>query len=105
MHTYEVSVDVEPGLEAAFVRYMTERHIPEILATACFRAIRFETAGPGRYRTRYEAARREDLERYLSEHTEAFRKDFAAHFPEGCTPGRGTWQVLRSWEAPGTEGA
>ncbi len=96
---YEVSVDVDAAQEEAFVRYMTEKHIPEILATGCFAAIRFETAGPGRYRTRYEARSRTDLDRYLAEHTEAFRRDFAAHFPAGCRPSRETWERLRGWEA------
>lgn len=99
MRAYEVTVEVEGRLEAAFVRYMVDKHIPEILATGCFEAIRFEAAGPGRYRTRYEAARAEDLERYLSTHTEAFRADFAAHFPEGCRPSRETWTQVQAWVA------
>jgi hypothetical protein len=99
MHAYEVTVDVDADVEDAFVRYMTGKHIPEILATGCFVAIRFETSGPGRYRTRYEAAGKADLERYLAGHTEAFRRDFAAHFPAGCRPSRETWQGLRTWEA------
>jgi hypothetical protein len=35
MTTYEVTVEVEPGLIAAFTRYMLEQHLPEILATGC----------------------------------------------------------------------
>lgn len=102
MRAYEVTVEVEARQEAAFVRYMVDKHIPEILATGCFEAIRFETAGPGRYRTRYEAAGPEDLARYLARHTEAFRADFAAHFPEGCRPSRETWDPVQAWalEAP-----
>lgn len=99
MQSYEVTVEVAPEVEAAFVAYMRGKHIPEILATGCFAAIRFEAAGPGRYRTRYEAAGTEDLERYLARHTEAFRMDFAAHFPEGCRPSRETWELLQAWAA------
>jgi hypothetical protein len=97
MTTYEVTVEVEPGLVAAFTRYMLEQHIPEILATGCFRSIRFERAEEGRFRTRYEAEDPEDLERYLREHTARFRADFMARFPAGCTASRETWEAVRAF--------
>lgn len=95
---YEVTVEVEPALVEAFVRYMTTKHIPEIHATGCFRRIRLDRTGPTTLRTSYQAAAPADLERYLERHTAAFRADFAAHFPRGVTVSRTTWTELATWE-------
>lgn len=97
MTSYEVTVVVEPGLDEAFTRYMLEQHIPGILATGCFRSIRFERAAEGRYRTRYEAEGPGDLARYLREHTAGFRADFMARFPAGCRASRETWEAVRTF--------
>lgn len=97
MVAYEVAVSVREDLAEAFERYMRGKHIPEILATGCFARIAFEQASPTLFRTRYEAASRADLDRYLGEHTAHFRQDFLAHFPEGCTPGREIWTELERW--------
>ncbi len=95
---YEVTVEVEPALVEAFVQYMTEKHIPEIYATGCFRRIRFDRAGPTTLRTSYQAATAADLERYLQRYTAAFRADFGAHFPTGVTVSRVTWNGIAAWE-------
>jgi hypothetical protein len=59
---------------------------PDIVATGCFRRIRFERASSSRFRTRYEAGTEADLERYLHEHAPRLRTDFQAHFPAGSSP-------------------
>lgn len=97
MVTYEVTIDVEPGLAAAFERYMRDEHIPAIFATGCFARIDFEQASTTRFRTRYQAARREDLERYLRDHTAPFRADFAARFPTGAAVAREIWMAQQGW--------
>lgn len=100
MIVYEVTVDVEAKLAEAFEQYMRGKHIPEILATGCFTAIHFEKASPTRFRTRYEAKGRADLDGYLSEHTARFREDFSAHFPAGCTARREVWEEVEGFTAP-----
>ncbi|HJU83652.1 MAG TPA: DUF4286 family protein [Holophagaceae bacterium] len=95
MVAYEVTVSVREDLAEPFERYMRDKHIPEILATGCFTRIRFEQASPTLFRTRYEAASRADLDRYLGGHTAHFRQDFLAHFPEGCAPSREIWDPLQ----------
>lgn len=97
MITYEVIVEVEPYLADGFQRYMMLKHIPEILATGCFSAISFERATAGRFRTRYQAANQEELDRYLQDHTQQFREDFIRHFPEGISVRRDTWESLERW--------
>ena len=95
---YEVTVELEPGLVERFVTYMLEKHAPEIFATGCFRSIRLDRAGPTTFRGTYEAATPQDLERYLRDHTAAFRADFAAQFPAGAVVTRVTWTEIASWE-------
>lgn len=97
MIRYEVTLEVEPALAAGLEDYMRGKHIPEILATGCFAAIRFERAGEGRFRTSYEAATQADLDRYLARHTGAFRADFLSYFPRGITAVRETWTELERW--------
>jgi hypothetical protein len=97
---YEVTVTVAPALDETFRSYMVDDHLPAILGTGCFTAIRFERQGPGCYRSRYEAASRLDLDRYLDAHTAAFRADFVARFPEGCRVQREVWEELRVFGRP-----
>ncbi len=94
---YEVTVELEPALVEKFLAYMTEKHEPEIFATGCFRSIRLDRAGPTTFRGTYEAVTLQDLERYLRDHTAAFRADFAAHFPAGAVVSRVTWTQIASW--------
>ena len=95
---YEVTVELEPALVEGFVRYMTEQHVPDIFSTGCFRSIRLDRAGPTTLRTTYEAATPQDLERYLRDHTAAFRADFVGHFPTGVAVTRATWTQVAAWE-------
>lgn len=95
MVSYEVRVEVREDLVPDFERYMRDKHLPEILATGCFTAIRFEFEREGVFRSRYEAASRDGVDRYLNEHAPRFREDFTAHFPDGCTVSRAVWDTLQ----------
>ena len=97
MMLYEVTLDVEPALADALETYMRRTHIPEILATGCFYAARFDRASATRFRTCYQATSRAELDRYLQQHTERFRAHFAAHFPSGATAHREVWTVAEEW--------
>ena len=81
----------------AFERYMRETHIPAILATGSFFRIRFARASSNRFRTSYVAQSKEDLDRYLAEHSPRLRADFGSEFPSGVSPSREVWQELQSW--------
>lgn len=94
---YEVVVDAAPELAERFEAYMRRKHIPEILATGCFAEIRFQRGDGARFRTTYAAASPEDLERYLADHTAAFRADFRDHFPEGVSAVREVWNDIEAW--------
>lgn len=94
---YEVTLEVDPSGAELVERYMRQIHIPEILATGCFRQIRFERASPHRFRTCYEAASAADVDRYLSQHAEHFRTDFRANVGELARPSREIWTELQHW--------
>lgn len=97
MLIYEVSGTVNPELVPAYERYMTERHIPDVLATGSFVGAAIVKAGENRYRILYEVADDATLQKYLDEHAPALRADFATHFPTGVELSRDTWRVLRRW--------
>ena len=95
---YEVAAEVPEDLRGAFERFMTERHIPDLMATGCFRKAHFETSAPGKYRTRYEAHDRASLEIYMERHAIRLRAHVAETFPEGITFERKEWETLASFE-------
>jgi hypothetical protein len=95
--SYEVTLEIEPELLPDVVRELREHHIPEILKTGCFSAVRLDRIDDGRLRTRYEAASTADLDRYLKEYTAHFRADFMARFPAGVGSTREVWQFVEQW--------
>ena len=92
--TLECSAETAPSLE----RWMRNTHIPEMLATGCFAAIHFD-ASAGRFRTVYQAAGREHLDRYLADHAERLRASFRRQFPDGVAVSRETWEQVQAWTA------
>jgi hypothetical protein len=94
---YEVSLDIEPDMVDAVDAYMLERHLDAMYATGCFVRITFERTGDGRRRSAYECATQADLDRYLAEHADEMRADFAAHITTGATPSRAVWSAVRTW--------
>ena len=99
MIAYEVTLDVIPSRAEELERYMREDHIPDIRSTGCFKVIRFERAGTGRYRTRYLAGTRADLDRYLKEYAPALREEFRQVFGTDAISTREVWDELETWMA------
>ena len=97
MITYEVTATVDPAITTEYERYMRARHIPDVLASGCFREATFGRSEVGRYRIRYEAPDRATLERYLAEHAPRLRADVEHHFPTGVTLTREVWDGLEIW--------
>jgi hypothetical protein len=99
MVTYEITAAVDPDIEGAYERYMREHHIPDLLSTGCFSSASLSTSGPGRFRVRYEAPSADALDRYLREHAERLRADFAERLPSGVRVSREEWKVVEQWNA------
>ena len=97
MLVYEVTAEVPAEARAAYVRFQTERHIPDVVATGCFASAVLEEGADGRFRASYVARSADALERYLRDHAPALREHFAAHAPPGVRLSRGTWRRLWAW--------
>ena len=95
--SYEVTAIIREDLRGAFESYMTETHMPEVMATGAFSDARFSTVEPGRYRASYTARSREVLDKYLVEHSPRLREDVVRHFPEGVQFSREEWTVLATF--------
>lgn len=97
MLTYEITATVRPDLCGAYERYMRDRHIPDLMRTGAFVAATFSMSAAGRYRIRYEARNREELDAYLAQHAPALRQHFSDTFPAGVELLREEWAVLEKW--------
>ena len=101
MVSYVVTATVEPGLAEEFERFMREDHMPALIATGCFRSAAFTRVAPDRYRMRYDADMRADLDYYLARHAARFRAGFVARFPSGVSLEREVGEVLQVWPGEG----
>ena len=97
MVSYEVTATVDPALTEEYERFMREDHIPALIATGCFRSAALTRMAPGRYRMRYDADMRADLDYYLARHAARFRAEFVAQFPSGVSLEREVAEVLQVW--------
>lgn len=98
MVAYEVTTLLkDPSVAARFSRWMSEEHIPQVMATGCFLAAELAQLGADQFRSRYVAATRADLDRYLAEHTAALRDHFSREFGDEATTSRQEWQIRREW--------
>jgi hypothetical protein len=96
--SYEVTVrteDAEVGRD--FAAWMRREHIPAVLATGLFSGAEFAQLDEVSFRTRYLAASRESLERYLATHSARLRDDFGRHFGGRATASREVWDRLQAW--------
>jgi hypothetical protein len=95
MISYEVTALVaDEERYEAFERFMTDTHIPAVLATGAFVSAEFSRSSPGRYRIRYDAPGRDLLDGYLKEHAPRLRAESTAEFPDGVEFTREEWEVL-----------
>jgi Domain of unknown function (DUF4286) len=95
---YEVTIEADASLAAAVENHMRHHHIPAILHTGCFERIRFDRAGPGNFRTCYQAASTVELDRYLHVYAPTLRLEFQEAFPAGVRLSRETWVQCQVWE-------
>lgn len=96
--TYEITASVRDDLTDAYERYMRERHIPDVVRAGRFARASFSRSAPGRYRIRYEALGRAELNEYLATHARDLRAHFTETFPEGVELSREEWTILEIWK-------
>jgi hypothetical protein len=71
---YEVTVLFNGDNAPEFEAYMSDEHIPHVLATGCFAAAFFAKEG-NRYTVGYHVDTTEDMERYLADFAPKLRDD------------------------------
>ncbi len=99
MLIYEITATVDDALVPDYEKYMTERHIPDLLATGNFAAAFFAKNGHV-YRIGYHAASREQFDAYIGTHAERLRADFAEHFPAGIDVSRQVLEIVKLFPSP-----
>ena len=99
MLIYEITATVDAELAAAYENYMTERHIPELLATGYFAAAFFARNGE-QYRIGYHADSQDLFDAYIANDAERLRADFAVHFPAGIEVSRQVLDIVGLFPAP-----
>ena len=99
MLIYEITATVDPKLAAAYETYMTEQHIPELLATGYFAAA-FLAKNGEQYRIGYHAHTQELFDTYIANEADRLRTDFAQHFPTGITVSRQVLDIVGLFPAP-----
>lgn len=92
---FEVTIVVESRVVDAFEVYMTTKHIPDVIATGCFKNAWFGREG-NEYRVSYLTTR-DQFEHYLAKYAPSLRQDFTEHFPGGVELTRRNWDVIRSF--------
>ncbi len=96
--SYEVTVHLaDAGDAGEFEAWMREEHIPAVLATGLVISAEFAQLDDRRFRTRYLAATRAELDRYLQQHSPALREEFARRFGDRASASREFWELLQMW--------
>jgi hypothetical protein len=96
--SYEVTVRTDtPETGRDFAAWMRQEHIPDVLATGLFSGAELAQLDPTTFRTRYLAASRDNLDRYLAEHAPRLRDAFAARFGASAKASRQLWEPLQRW--------
>ncbi|MFN0279045.1 MAG: DUF4286 family protein [Pyrinomonadaceae bacterium] len=93
MLIYEITATVDAGIAAEYEKYMTEQHIPDLLATGHFAAAFFAKKG-SQYRIAYHADSQQQLDDYLANDAERLRAEFAEQFPEGIEIARQNLEII-----------
>ena len=99
---YEVTAVLNDDTRAAeFETYMSEEHVPDLLATGCFAAAFFARAEGNKYVFGYHVNAPEDLQRYLDNYAAKLRDDVVQHFGKSVQTSRRTLDIVKLF--PGKE--
>lgn len=100
MYIYGVSVHVDEDIAAEFEGWMKEEHLPDVLATDCFKEVRFmrllepEAQEGQSFAVQYLLDDHKQYEDYLDNHATALREATAMKFGEKVHAFRTYLEVL-----------
>jgi Domain of unknown function (DUF4286) len=81
MYIYNVTTQISHQIHDAWVAWMKEKHIPEVMAKGCFTKFQFvrllevDESESVTYATQYYAESKADYNRYVAIHATALRED------------------------------
>lgn len=100
MLIYNVTIKMTWAIHEAWVAWMQQTHIPEVMDTGCFTGCQLvrlldidESEGPT-YAAQYHANNREDYDRYIEQHANRLRQDAYNKWGEQFVGFRSLMQVV-----------
>lgn len=100
MIVYNVTIKIEPEIEAGWLQWQKEEHIPEVMATGLFSEYKFfklldhdDSDGPT-YIVQYFATSRANYDRYIDEYAPALRNRFVNRWGNRFVAFRTIMQVV-----------
>lgn len=100
MLIYNVTIKIDSAIEEAWLAWMLQEHMPEVMATGCFESTRLlrlleidETDGPT-FAAQYMAASREDYSAYISEYAAGMRKKVTEKWGDRLVTFRSLMEVV-----------
>ncbi len=100
MFIYNVTINVEPDIRDAWLEWMQQTHIPEMLATGKFHEARIcrvlveEETGGFTYAVQYSTSSKKLLEDYYREDAERMRREGIERFGEKFVAFRTELQIV-----------
>ena len=100
MYIYNVTTNIETSVEAQWIQWMQETHIPDMLATGKFLQAKMckvlveEEMGGTTYSVQFTTKDKETLERYYKENAEVLRNDALRLFAGKLVSFRTELQVI-----------
>ena len=91
---YEVTATVSADRAAEFEKYMSDEHVPDVLATRCFAAAFIAKDGEN-YVFAYHVNTPEDMQRYLNQHAPQLRDDVIQRFGDSVQTSRRMLDVIK----------
>lgn len=100
MYIYNVTINVDPSIHNAWLEWMNQIHIPQMLGTGKFTSARMcrvlveEEMGGFTYAVQYQTPNRKQLEAYYTEDAAAMRQDGFDRFGEAFVAFRTELEII-----------
>ena len=104
MIIYNVTINIDESVHDKWLSWMTEKHIPEIMATGKFveakmvKVLIVEEMGGTTYSVQYYAETKEKLEAYYKEDAPGFREEGARLFGDKMLAFRTELELLKEFK-------
>lgn len=105
MIIYNVTVNVDDSIHEQWLSWMTEKHIPKVLATGKFikanlvKVLIVEEMGGTTYSVQYYAENKEMLEKYYNEDASRLREEGAKLFGDKMLAFRTELEIIKEFKA------